>query len=81
MVSQEEVLGELLYHGSSTHIHFMIRYKGEDIFPNNFFSQNAKNLFDSLFGLFVVMGESCVLIHLLILNPKISIVGLWIRET
>ena len=59
MVSQGEVLGELLYHGGGTHIHFMIRYKGEDVCPYNFFSQSAKDTFDNLWSICGFGGIPC----------------------
>lgn len=47
-VQQGEVLGELLYHGSGTHIHYMIRNNRDSICPYQFFSTNAKAIFDPL---------------------------------
>ncbi len=59
IVAQGEMLGELLYHGDGTHIHFMIRYKGDAVCPYNFFSESAKNLFDSLWVTCGVGGIPC----------------------
>lgn len=58
-VSRGEVLGELLYHGDGTHIHFGVKYKGNDVCPYNYFSNEAKILFDSLFAIYGVGGIPC----------------------
>ncbi|MCK5047438.1 MAG: hypothetical protein KAS22_12710, partial [Candidatus Heimdallarchaeota archaeon] len=53
------VLGQLLNHGEGCHIHFMIKYKGEDVCPYLLFSETAKNLFDSLWALNSIGGIIC----------------------
>ena len=59
IVPQGGVLGQLLNHGEGCHIHFMIKYKGEDVCPYLLFSETAKNLFDSLWALNSIGGIIC----------------------
>ena len=59
IVTKGEVLGQLLYHGDGCHIHFMIRHKGEDVCPYQFFSEDAKTLFDSLWVINNIGGNPC----------------------
>ncbi|NHJ87436.1 MAG: M23 family metallopeptidase [Asgard group archaeon] len=54
-----EVLGQLLNHGEGCHIHFMIKYKGESVCPYLYFSEDAKNLFDSLWAINSIGGIPC----------------------
>ncbi|NHJ38408.1 MAG: M23 family metallopeptidase [Asgard group archaeon] len=59
IVTRGNILGQLLYHGEGTHIHFMIKYNGNDACPYNYFSNEAKILFDSLFAICGVGGTPC----------------------
>ncbi|NHK31148.1 MAG: M23 family metallopeptidase [Asgard group archaeon] len=59
IITRGNILGQLLYHGEGTHIHFMIRHNGNDVCPYNYFSTEAKNLFDSLFAICGVGGIPC----------------------
>ena len=58
-VDQGEVLGQLLYHGDGTHIHFMIKVNGEDACPYQFFSASAKGIFDPLWILYGTTSIIC----------------------
>lgn len=58
-IARGEILGQLLYHGDGCHIHFMIRYRGEDMCPYPLFSSTAKAIFDPLFALYGVGGVPC----------------------
>ncbi|HUT79627.1 MAG TPA: M23 family metallopeptidase [Candidatus Bathyarchaeia archaeon] len=48
IVLRGQVLGQLLYHGEGTHIDFMLIKQGSPVCPYPYFSDSAKNLFDSL---------------------------------
>ncbi|MBN1331115.1 MAG: peptidoglycan DD-metalloendopeptidase family protein [Candidatus Heimdallarchaeota archaeon] len=58
-ISRGDVLGQLLYHGTGCHIHFMIRHHGVDICPYNLFSAAAKATFDPLFAAYGVGEVPC----------------------
>jgi hypothetical protein len=58
-ITRGEVLGQLLYHGSGTHIHFMIKHNGKDVCPYNFFSTEAKLIFDTIWAICGVGGIPC----------------------
>jgi len=58
-VNQGEILGQLLYHGDGTHIHFMIRVNREDACPYQFFSASAKAIFDPLWNLYGTTSIVC----------------------
>lgn len=47
-VQRGEVLGELLYQGSGTHIHFGMYDLGESVCAYHYFSETAKAIFDPL---------------------------------
>ncbi len=59
IIPQGGILGQLLNHGEGCHIHFMIKYKGEPVCPYLLFSEDAKNLFDSLWAINSIGGIPC----------------------
>lgn len=51
-ISRGELLGELLYHGSGTHIHFGMYDSNADVCAYQYFSETAKSLFHPLWDLY-----------------------------
>ncbi|MHA1125211.1 MAG: hypothetical protein ACTSO7_04380 [Candidatus Heimdallarchaeota archaeon] len=52
IIEQGEVLGQLLYHGSGTHIHFGMKESGKDVCAYQFYSTAAKAEFQYLWALY-----------------------------
>jgi len=48
IIAKGEVLGELLYQGSGTHIHFGMYDMGESVCAYHYYSNTAKSIFDPL---------------------------------
>ncbi|MHA1156518.1 MAG: M23 family metallopeptidase [Candidatus Heimdallarchaeota archaeon] len=58
-VQRGDVLGQLLYHGDGTHIHYMLRLNGEAVCPYQFFSASALAIFDPLWDSYGTAGAVC----------------------
>ncbi len=57
VVTQGELIGNLLYHRAGAHIHFMLQKNNEPVCPYQYFSADAKSIFDNLW---VQIGTSSI---------------------
>ncbi len=58
-VTRGELVGYLLYHRAGAHIHFMLQKNNEPVCPYQYFSAEAKTIFDGLWGQIGTSGNPC----------------------
>ena len=54
-----DIIGQLLYLSSGTHIHYMLHNNGQAVCPYEYFSPSVKNTFDILWTEIGYPGEPC----------------------
>ncbi|NVM30038.1 MAG: peptidoglycan DD-metalloendopeptidase family protein, partial [Candidatus Helarchaeota archaeon] len=59
-VEVNQTLGNLLYHGTGAHIHFMISFNNADLCPYTFFTPTSQSIFAAQFALVNYTAHWCM---------------------